>query len=537
MDKIGLLSIREACKYLGISRATLLKSEENELISPSRTVGGHRRYSRKDLNRLIRATTGPRQVTREGVRGEDGRIVLPKIIERLASYPAPIDDAMQSVLRDIVKLLQADAGFIALFSDQDIYNLRVVFDPYSLLSDNSERILAEGSISDRVMILQQALTYHHSEADIAIEGLTQGVCAPLVYQGVSLGVIHIQSLSRHQFLSSELEFLSLIALYLSSLIVNSQLLLNSTHLGEEMSCLNRLGQTLQKQHCLDAMAVTLLAEVVRISNAKAGCILLDSDGGTPHFITAKGDWFDLEPKSAGDFATVARKTLVSDKSCTVLNYPQYHTLGLDSSPILRNMRSIVILPMHSQSERLGLLFLGDHHERNDNGWGLRFLSIICAQAAQLIQKEILFQRLTLTEKNERLLRNYYERMVSVSPIGMEVIDRNNKIVSWNEAIVRMTGITQQEALGADKFRLQPWLLKHNGPAILGEVFENRQILRLQDFPYERRGGGILRLDLTFLPFTDENDEITAVIVYVEDNTELRALRLANREITRMPSLP
>lgn len=40
----------EACKYLQISRLTLLKMEEQGLIHPSRTNGGHRRYLEEDLN-------------------------------------------------------------------------------------------------------------------------------------------------------------------------------------------------------------------------------------------------------------------------------------------------------------------------------------------------------------------------------------------------------------------------------------------------------------------------------------------------------
>lgn len=48
-----LLTQKEACKYLNISRTTILRWEHDGVISPIRTAGRHRRYKIEDLDRLL----------------------------------------------------------------------------------------------------------------------------------------------------------------------------------------------------------------------------------------------------------------------------------------------------------------------------------------------------------------------------------------------------------------------------------------------------------------------------------------------------
>ncbi len=48
-----LLNQKEACKYLNISRSTILRWEDIGIVEPIRTVGRHRRYKIEDLDKLI----------------------------------------------------------------------------------------------------------------------------------------------------------------------------------------------------------------------------------------------------------------------------------------------------------------------------------------------------------------------------------------------------------------------------------------------------------------------------------------------------
>lgn len=48
-----LLTQKEACKYLNVSRTTILRWENEGKITPLRTSGKHRRYPIEDLDRLL----------------------------------------------------------------------------------------------------------------------------------------------------------------------------------------------------------------------------------------------------------------------------------------------------------------------------------------------------------------------------------------------------------------------------------------------------------------------------------------------------
>jgi excisionase family DNA binding protein len=55
----GLITAKEAASYLRISLFTLRKIEEQGLIVPYRTPGGHRRYSVEMLNEYLENSRVP----------------------------------------------------------------------------------------------------------------------------------------------------------------------------------------------------------------------------------------------------------------------------------------------------------------------------------------------------------------------------------------------------------------------------------------------------------------------------------------------
>jgi len=61
MDDRRLLTAKEAASYLRISLFTLRKIEQQGLIVPYRTPGGHRRYSQEMLNEYLEKSRIPPQ--------------------------------------------------------------------------------------------------------------------------------------------------------------------------------------------------------------------------------------------------------------------------------------------------------------------------------------------------------------------------------------------------------------------------------------------------------------------------------------------
>ena len=61
MENRRLLTAKEAASYLRISLFTLRKIEQQGLIVPYRTPGGHRRYSQEMLNEYLENSRIPPQ--------------------------------------------------------------------------------------------------------------------------------------------------------------------------------------------------------------------------------------------------------------------------------------------------------------------------------------------------------------------------------------------------------------------------------------------------------------------------------------------
>jgi excisionase family DNA binding protein len=59
VDEIKLYTAKEAAAYLRISLFTLRKIEQQGMIVPYRTPGGHRRYSLSMLNEYLESSRVP----------------------------------------------------------------------------------------------------------------------------------------------------------------------------------------------------------------------------------------------------------------------------------------------------------------------------------------------------------------------------------------------------------------------------------------------------------------------------------------------
>jgi len=54
MEDKAVYTTREAADYLGVSPSTIYRMEKRGLLSPTKTTGGQRRFSQKDLEEPLR---------------------------------------------------------------------------------------------------------------------------------------------------------------------------------------------------------------------------------------------------------------------------------------------------------------------------------------------------------------------------------------------------------------------------------------------------------------------------------------------------
>lgn len=110
--------ISVAAELAGVHPQTLRNYERSGLLDPTRTAGGSRRFSERDLARLRRI----QELTSEGLNLEGVRRVLnlEAEVERLGrqlkeleqQHRRTVDEVRRSMRRDIVPLNQAPAIFV-----------------------------------------------------------------------------------------------------------------------------------------------------------------------------------------------------------------------------------------------------------------------------------------------------------------------------------------------------------------------------------------------------------------------------------------
>lgn len=233
-----MLTMKEACHFLGISRTTLLKMETEGLITPARTVGGHRRYPREELIHLIKAMKGLKNPRERALWGEGSTTALSRIVEQLAGSSASPRGLVQEALQETMRLLQAEGALLALLDDQGELHPWMGLG-LDLPQSESQTVqdLLKSPLTGQVLELAEPLVYE--DIKLGNKRFRVGIGAPLVYRGKLQGILHVLSLSRHQFLPSEVQFFSLVASYMASLLVNAELMEESKPAAEEAEHLDQ----------------------------------------------------------------------------------------------------------------------------------------------------------------------------------------------------------------------------------------------------------------------------------------------------------
>lgn len=118
----GLLSIRKAAEYLDVTEDCLRKWEKSGKITPLKTAGGHRRYKREDLDRLVGIKTNDEvkkaccaTYARVSSNEQKQKGDLDRQSQRLSEYCAKNNIMVTHIIKDVGSGLNDNrSGFIRL---------------------------------------------------------------------------------------------------------------------------------------------------------------------------------------------------------------------------------------------------------------------------------------------------------------------------------------------------------------------------------------------------------------------------------------
>jgi excisionase family DNA binding protein/PAS domain S-box-containing protein len=442
-----LLSTKDACAYLGVSRMTLLEAEAKGLLDAERTVGGHRRYSHDALEEFLQHTRSVHE-ERQFISPAQSTFQLPQFIAQLNGQPAQADEILNEALRNLVVLLQADIGAVFTMDECGQIRLRASFGiPHWALKDVTT--LSQRGVSAETVRQRQVLVYaaDSSELPLRLEA-GQGICAPLVYRDKVLGVVHVISAHRHQFFPSEINIVATLAVYLASLLVNMQLLVKQQVLLKELSLLNQISGAMETRTELDPVLDTFLDEALAVMRAEAGCVFLrDRVQERLYVRVARGF-----PEEFYQFSVAVGEGIVG----WVVEHgePHFSPCVADdplftprAAFLVGKITSTLCLPLRSAGETFGAFHVATHSPRTFNADETRFLATLGNQAAVIIRRAMLWEQAIQEAEAEHERCDSYEALVENLPVGMVVVNSDSRVILWNATMERMTNVTRAEAIG------------------------------------------------------------------------------------------
>jgi excisionase family DNA binding protein len=506
-----LLSTKEACDYLGVSRMTLLEAEAKGMLQAERTVGGHRRYTREVLEAFLHSTRTAYE-ERQFISPSERNFLLPQFIARLGAPPNATDDSLGEALRSLVVLLQADIGVVFTLDDCGDLRLRASFGiPHWALKDLAT--LSRSGPSSEVARRQQVMVYGADQSDLPLRlEYHQGICAPLLYHDQVLGVVHIISLHRYQFFPSEINIAATIAVYLASLLMHSQLLNQQQLLLNELSLLNRISTAMETRMELDPVLQTFLDETIAVMKADAGCVFLNDPAGKRLYVRVARGY----PDGIHEFSVPVGAGIVG----WVVEHGEPHfSPAVAEDPLFTSRAAFlagkivanICLPLRSAGETFGAFHISTHSPRTFTPDEIRFLTTVGNQAAVIIRRAMIWDTAAREAQAELELADSYQVVVDSLPIGMVVVSPEMKIVLWNHTMERMTAVNRAEALGRSPREAFPPMAK--GWQLLEEAVRTQQSRCVPSFrhPTPRTTPG--HCEARIVPLQHANGTAAVMFVY------------------------
>ncbi len=261
---------------------------------------------------------------------------------------------------------------------------------------------------------------------------------------------------------------------------------------------------------LSALLELTLRSAVEILAGQAGLITLRRDDGlfAPHASIGlpiqavplfEPLWRDLESEGS--------RSAIPDMSLR---------LALASKAAKVPLRQVVALPMEIGGEAIGYIFIfraqGAAFSSNDR----QVLSAFANQAAIAVQNARLYQQ--VSAERERL-----NAIIENSGDGVMIVNPFRIIQTWNKALVNLTGISAEEAIGRPCYEVlnlqtaQGVSVCHTACPLLHPPADGRLYA---EGIHQRADGLAINLADNYSPQFNEEGKITQIIANVRDMTRL-----------------
>jgi two-component system NtrC family sensor kinase len=220
-------------------------------------------------------------------------------------------------------------------------------------------------------------------------------------------------------------------------------------LWNERIWLIRIVQDLTTNLDVDSLLYSVMDYAIEITKAERGFLALVNADGDLDFRVARGiekqEIINTE-KSASQ--SILKKVIESRKPIQENHVPNSKDLSSRYSLTQLEIKSVMGAPLISKDDLIGVIYVNTSSISNIfTKEDLVNLETFVSLAAIAIENARLFQNLTQTTQNYKLLKEYHENILKSLPMGIVVVEPDRTMEYMNEYAADMWNLTPGEGVG------------------------------------------------------------------------------------------
>lgn len=290
--------------------------------------------------------------------------------------------------------------------------------------------------------------------------------------------------------------------------------------SSDLKALLDISQAVNSTLVLDEILQIVMKRAIELLKAERGFLMLLDEEGNLQFKTAHN--LVKESLSQEDFKismSIANQVAKSGVSVYTSDALEDERYSKQKSVVELKLRSIMCVPLKSKERIIGIVYLDNSSQANIFLQSdLDLFELFASQAAIAIENAKLYE-------NILALKIYNENVVSKTPIGLIVVDKNFKITIANRTsleIFRKIGwqssAGQKELYQLSMFDLLPGEEKARWKKICYQVLFTGKPFEEDRF-YHKTNLGELALALKISPLNSLDDQVIGLIIVSEDITD------------------
>jgi len=353
--------------------------------------------------------------------------------------------------------------------------------------------------------------------------------APLISEESTIGALVLFRETRKKFVASEVKLMSIITSHASIVLKNA--MVYDQHMRQkvlELSALYEFSQRISSAGKIDDALASILGIVADLADFDASHIyLIDTDSAVARVGASRFRGDDgTVPEDESLYGAGVISWSIRERKALV--FPDVSREPRFASAAEGHTRSLMCIPLVVRDDVIGVLSVHSNSPNKYSEEDVRVLSIIASQGAAI------FSELKALDA----LMSYTDNILSSIAVGVATINRDGKVLTWNQAAERISGVPADRIVGLKK-EWALWMLPvgHEDANVirraLTRVLETGETYQAHKLRLSSADRDDMYINLNISKLLDKaGDELGLVVIFEDVTSEIRM----EEEFTRIREL-